>query len=62
VVAPVPPLYPMADGAAITLNTGAWQMLNLDVPEGTVSSTSSNTVTGSPIDQLGLRITTYPCE
>ncbi len=63
VVAPVPPLYPMAEGASVTLHTGAWQMLNLDVPDATVAAASSDTVSsGSPIDQLGLRITTYPCE
>ena len=63
VVAPLPPLYPMADGEAVTLKRGVWQALNLDVPEGIGSSPSSTTLMASSrIDQLGLRITTYPCE
>jgi hypothetical protein len=63
VVAPVPPLYPMAEGEPATLERGVWKTLNLDLPEGSASSSSSATLMGwSRIDQLGLRITTYPCE
>jgi hypothetical protein len=63
VVSPVPPLYPMAVGQPAALQVGAWQTLNLEVPEGTVTSEGSGSPTNSArIDQLGLRITTYPCD